>query len=94
MKSKSETKNKQIKTPEKAVACPVFILDGNWGNLCVASEKIGFPFTSHVDATIDNLRNFGKCEIIVKNHTNASGKLLRSLRDNDIESPDVTITLR
>ena len=72
-----------------------FCLDGNWGNLCVASEKIGHPFTTNVDATIDNLRNLGcPCEIIVKNHSEASGKLWRAIRDGDLNSADhVVITL-
>jgi len=72
----------------------VFYLDGKWGNLCVASEKIGHPFTTNVDATIDNLRNLGyPCEIIIKNHELASGNLWRSLRDNDVDSDHVVIKL-
>jgi len=72
----------------------VFHLDGKWGNLCIAYEKIGHPFSTNVDATIDNFRCMtSPCEIIIKNHEFASGKLWRSLRDNDIDSDHVKITL-
>ena len=76
------TKPRALKSADADTACRVFHLDGRWGNLCVASEKIGFPFTHNVDATIDNIRN-SPCEIVIKNHEDASGKLWRALRDYD-----------
>ncbi len=73
----------------------VFYLDGKWGNLGVASEKIGYPFSENVSATIDNFRNLGcPCEIVIKNHLDASGKLWRAIRDGDINSDQCIVTLR
>jgi hypothetical protein len=70
----------------------VFYLDGKWGNLCVASEKIGYPFTITVDATLDNLRSLGKCEIVIHNHEKARGKLWRCLRE--LQEDGIVVTMR
>jgi len=51
-----------------------YIFNGKVGNLDIEIDKLGHPFTHNVDATIDNLRDVGPVEIIVKNHKMACGE--------------------
>ena len=70
----------------------VYTFDAKNGeNLQAQAMRLGGPFGANIDATIDNLRNLGGCEVVVKNHGMASGKLWRALRDELIDNVRVTL---
>jgi hypothetical protein len=92
-KRQQMTPRVEAEHPIRAPNTPImYTFDAKKGeNLQEQAMRLGGPFSANIDATIDNLRNLGGCEIVIKNNGMASGKLWRALRDELIDNVKVTL---